>query len=1802
MNTEQLFDLLGALSGHLVAESPQDQKQLKRLHQVLARTALPEDARELKTTRFAFESADVFAPEKISPPRAASLRAVAKKASTRKTEAEYRVFMREMPLRDASLYGSVPAWANGAAVQQTIGPFTHLDGREYWFDFYKIEKLVALYLQGSPEPVMLFKIGTNIRFVHNHLIPVRMTRSYKLRGDIVWIHSRLLAPNAPANFYTGLTIKGGTISFSAPPQIVGDKFTVAPHTNIAVNLNLRQPNVSGADPLSPYGVDARAAELDLPDTLAFHFTAQGRTFDEISDMQWSVYGHQASFQFQPQQPPTYDAALQRVLIPFACSENNFQVSDNQSPFHSLRGDAPITASAWALPAAPIDVANPSPAAGIGGILVRCGKGLASAWSGLQDGDLNLNQPYLLADVGSILLGETSAGNVFGKQEFDLWTDEQNPHGSKLQLQIPSATPLLYLSLAKGNEGVSVLAHADVQSDRPVTVSASALEIRSKNSLVLLSVGKTKKHIYLFDDNMLQDIIDPTQKPLVLPQPISLALHNALFKTTPVSGLFLWGNLADDFVKVTKANLYLTFGLLAYIPTLPDPYAANLSGLRFQFRGSATRSVSSSATVAWATLICNIKWKPLEPQQDDVKVSFQLAPLPAQTQTSTPNAQLARGMVMNHANVSVNSATLHQTHPLFTKFGAHDLTHVDAPSQGRAQSTDAPPDNFNAPLLALQADVPGDEPLPNYRAIWDEATNFLRNELFALLDVSTNADLLGVSFNFFYNRRMAMQRTHNAVHVSDATANEFPLQVQGMDVVSQARNVNVFTVPQVSWEPVVNLTAPDIAGDPQQGYNYYPDDGGPTRIVNNSAQHVALAPIPLTDFLALAFKSNDQFAAAALFGLPFGLAALALLQNKYNAGTGDRPGSTFTIDPKTFGAAPEQFVGARALQLRGGEALRKGESDMFMGSTVQINNVLRFDGSAQGESTLGRTVTEIFNREFLLDPFELIRDRGVPLTRIDLSGYGASSFSNWLNPKATIAETSQAKFDMFVGRTAHEIIQVKSILYPWAIKVVRTITLWRVASGYVYRYDSGWRAESDGKFDFRYYVYVPDPADPAKLIPSERFANYEIHRGVISRLTNIKDIRETDLITRPKGKMAIKPGEKYVDKNGKELTNTTPSNIDFEFELQPVYFDADVEIENPVSGYVTKNINDIEVQVAPGKRILGFVQVAPRGIPITVQTFRDLILTQAGSIGGAFNVVINIANSGQQMRLHRFDVSNSFAANGSDPIFVAAARGSVILPKDGSWSMVKHENGTGQVSPVPSDYAVSLIRIGKIVPAGDDVTVNPAPAQELVRIADPTELLRAPIAQTTNYGFLLSTDTQKALFLTPAFRQNVKQLLTKTPPLFVDAFRIANSKAIFPNIGNAVTDFGQAISLYQNANEFVQNAFTDGGKNVLQVMNILDEAGYALAKANPLKAFDLPNKEFPLIDIGAFKIYLEYKADNAQKIGFKDGNGNPILENRAGALDFNLDSAAGAVADRWKSKMANVGIVVDLGPIKRLMTIKANWDAKNGSEAAYKGNDADPTFPSPQIEFAKELQPVIDILQILQDLQGENYKEAIQNGLKLAMSNKAGSWEYKLEASKEIPVVRFPMPMFLYNDPNAPFKLEAGLKLGVFFNAALKVTTDAKQLLPTAGGYLGFYGRLSVMCVSLSIATVYAIGQVNLDIAASTAVGPSLRMKFGFGAQIVVGLPVVGNVSVMYVVGVEIYTDKTKVVVSAFLLFQGHAELLGGIIGVTITIEAKGTVARITSPEERTDLAAQVTFAIEISLFLVIDISFSTSWSESRQIA
>ena len=215
MNQQELLDLLSSLSGHLQITSREDEKNFERLQEDLSDTVLDKDLASIKGSAFSFEKSDLLFIERIAPRRLTQLDKLSGRIAARTKDPQFRVFVREVPVRNTQLKGSVPPWAGGAAVEKTIGPFLNKDGRRFWFDFYKIEKLVALYIHGKPNPALLFNVSLFRRFIDRNLpLVTDLMHSYRLLPDSIWINSEILASNAPAGYYTGLKIKGGEIILS----------------------------------------------------------------------------------------------------------------------------------------------------------------------------------------------------------------------------------------------------------------------------------------------------------------------------------------------------------------------------------------------------------------------------------------------------------------------------------------------------------------------------------------------------------------------------------------------------------------------------------------------------------------------------------------------------------------------------------------------------------------------------------------------------------------------------------------------------------------------------------------------------------------------------------------------------------------------------------------------------------------------------------------------------------------------------------------------------------------------------------------------------------------------------------------------------------------------------------------------------------------------------------------------------------------------------------------------------------------------------------------------------------------------------------------------------------------------------------------------------------------------------------------------------------------------------------------------------------------------------------------------------
>lgn len=1725
MKTDTLKPQLAHLVGQLKAPGKQ---KIEKLHQALAEQLVHQDLSDMLARPLSFETADVFSPPSISKNLSDRLEKVLKKTK-KDTEPEFRVFRRETPLVTDFGRGGSPAWARGAEPHHSLGPYLGPDGRQFWFDFYPVVKIISIYGPNSNEPLLLFPVKED-KLNNTIQKPSRGKQKLDLEAGSCYILGRLFNPAVPAGQYAGLQIKGGKLTLNGKLTNDHGKLILPAGADLEFQLQLDDKGRTKKINKKKAGSDFLAAELNLPDLFVFTVTHQKLTIDKLSAARWKLYGEENKFSWDQSQSPGYQQALSQVLIPMQAAKVELNVKESLSPFCRLNGSAPISQLAWALPVSAIDTQKPTAATENGGILLQAKSGLQVNWRNLQAGPVSLTAPGIFLNYQQLALNDLSAGNIYAHQQYELWPEETGQYRSTLQLQYTDAFAWWFVANAD-QELMGVAADTELKADRPVQVDGQPLEVRTKASLVLLGYNETEHTIAVYDDNILFDNYEPND-PDALPEPIGIAIRNALFTTTPVNGFFLFGKIDPEQPIINEGNSLLSLGLYHYLPTLPHPYAANLGVIERQLRPIDDRATLNEASNYRARvtqlLIAQVKWEP-----DDTKVSgsevetnFLLAPLPSNGFKLPESGAVDRPVTDNVVSPARNAYSAFANN--FAGDTGSTATHASA---ARKESNEGR---------------------------WDDYFDVLTNEAFALLDVSTQADLMGISFNYIGDETHLFMTTYD---VEEDGENAAILQIKGLDLSTQARYARAFTVPQISWEPLINLTPAAVSGDPIAGWNLYPNDGGPTRFGTTGTELVPLEPVPVVEHLVESFHNENKPNSAtwALFALPFGMKAFAMLQR--TNGQIKKDTDLKLLQP----LFPNDLRGGLQLLAMAGQPPNEGEDNVFRGATFQLNNVLTANGQETFAYTLGAVVSEIFNREFMLDPFPGVRDRGVPLKRIDFSGYGASTMSDWRNRNAMIAQTSQARFNVFKGRTAHEVIQVRSLIYPWGIRVVRTITIFRVSTGFVYRFDSGWQAESDGLFDFSYRVPIEDNDPNVPNIVEARESPYEIHPGIVRGLYNVREIIDTEDILPyetvwNKSQNGAHPlDQTFINADKAEEPVTSPTSVDV--KLTPVYFNADVAINGLVQGGTNGRV--------PSKKILGFVQVAPAAQPLSPVLFRGLLNYQLGAIGGSLDCTIAMANTQQQMRINRFEMSPSVKANNDagDPIFAAIARGSVVLPKDGSWSMVQQAENNGEVSPIPDASSLPVIQVGKMnkVQKQDsegntyfEMALPSVNSNQKWRLANAVDLLRPPQPDTVNFAFLQNTGTQKALFRVPAFQRGVSHLLSEVPD-FADGYRLINSTGIFPNIQDA-------IPMPLNGS----------------VVDILEE-GFQMIQGNIPKEIEvpLPSEPLMLVDEAPYlKIYIEYKDDSSN-----------------GKLNFGLDALGADTGKKWLSKMDNIRMVVDLGPIERMLIVSGKFDAEKGAE---------PGFINPVIKFNETyLQPIIDLLTILSTLSKNpadpaSYGDLLQKGLEIAMSNTADSWEYRMHAVKEIPVIKFPPPAVA--SAADPLKIEAGLRVGCYFNQPFKLTSDIEQLLPSAGAFLEFYGRISVMCASVGAATIYATGSVNLALAADIKLGPTLSMSYGFGAEIVVGLPVAGNVSLLFMVGVDIYMDQQVLVVGAFLLFKGRAEILGGIVTIQIMIEAKGSITKSISGPDRTEMMAQVTFAIDISIAWVISFSFSESWDETRYVA
>lgn len=1488
-------------------------------------------------------------------------------------------------------------------------------------------------------------------------------KKYNVGDGSIWMRADKFASGLNNTHYTGLKITGGMLELSEEHNIINDTITINSFESFNLKLNLNNSFVNTCT--GKEGIDARNAVIKLPESVELKFATGKFSVKALSLSSWELYGDERNFTWQQNGAVVFNTFLNRLVIPLDTDKARFEIVNCSSDFFNISEKAKVISCGWCLNVAQMNTSQPFAVGGNGALAILCGNGLQNKWKGLAElpGIIKMNAPLIMSEPGKFSVSDAFPLFKQHTEIYSLWKrDISGEIRTSTELLLKKNKPFIYYCDQAGYESIAASVDANFETDKPYKADGSSVSPKTIDSLYIKYVTPTLHNMFVYDLDMLLQA-NPSFNHLKKPEIYQFAITNAYMITTPPSSLLLTGSYDDENI-IVNGMLNIAYGLFILTPILPHPYTANLQLTEFGVNAERLREIQE--ITQWYPLLTNY---------------------------------IMSTCVWDDANI-VDGNSVNVDFELLTDL-FRSLTNLPTG-----------PEVTNQALAQLtQQDI-----LEELSLIHNGFTNndtYGRN-LFSLLDLSTHYDLFGVNM-IWSGRRYEGIRYGSATTISTGV-----VTIEKMNLQTPMSLLNAFTLPHISWEPVNNKAKTSEPNYPPEGILSFRDNGPPTIFSQLDNNPVVIDPLKHLERFRENIINKDKFS-YIIFSLPHGKVSLALLHHFSDEYASVRGNYNF-IRP-AFKFSGNNVKGGIQFRV---SANKENNRPMLEGMTNQLSNLVHKNFNIP-ESILGGIVHQIFQNDFYLKKGTSdseIKADGVPVTHIDFSGYGASTYSNWRNPEARIAQVSQTLFNILVGRVSHEIVQVVSILCPWGIKVVRTITLYRNNNAVIYREDSGWVAQSNGLFDFYFKLESGEIKNP-----------FSFHPGLVKGLFNVHNIKEIDE-PHIEFKYNVGPDDYYFDSATKTVMKGPSATLE-PAEFAAVTFDADVVIENISSGESNGKVS--------GKSFKGYLQILPQAVPINASAMKEIFNRQQNSIGGSVDCTMKIGGSEQLMKVNRIDVSASFQnGNINDHIFVVSAKGSIQLPSEGSWSIVEVDKGSGEVAPVANKSSVPVIRKGERDRSSKDFKVNGNDKISRIAFADS---LMGNNNFTKRFGYVQNTGSQKLLLNDPSIDQNAPAQLLSEAPLLADTYRLLNSKGPFPNLNNVIS--------IESVTKAITNIIPEGLQKIVN-FNLPGDL-----------SFDIIGK-----DKEPLHMYVKYKTSSP--------------------VSYFTDSKGASPSDKWKSELENISVAVDVGPFKELLTIKGDMKAKSSFDTG---------FEKPELVLCDDLKPIYDILEFLANLDPTNPVEALKKALKVYMSNSADSWEYKFKAEKEIPVVKFPFDPVNYNSPTTPLKLDAYFKIGCYFNQPIKIPNAIDELMPSAGAYLELGADLRVMCFSLAAATVYATGRAQVGLAADIKSGPSLYFKFGFGIELCVGLPVIGSVSVMYLVGVDMKLTTKELVVGAFLYFRGRAEILGGIVTITIQIEAAGKIQKQLNGGPTSCIAA-CTFALDISIFLIINISFTETWEESRQIA
>jgi len=1025
------------------------------------------------------------------------------------------------------------------------------------------------------------------------------------------------------------------------------------------------------------------AKVTPPASISITFPASGTPTATFSGCSSTLYGEHIGCS-PANLPVVVNSTLGLLYIPGHASTADFKPHPVAGKMVELSGSAKILTAGWALMVS--QSATPltlGTAYGSGAFAIAFAAGLKCQWTGL-------NSPE--AEAGGFLMADNTAVAV------------ELISGSPAGVLVEQKFALWQDQDSPSGRSCELVAAR--QAGQTLTYALSGTEeilelgaiLEAQLDRPVLASGARVPAIFVEGIVMLRHAgainrlmaFSAAPLPEAVPTAFPMALDNALLEVSEPLALYVSAKTDADF-NARSGFCYLLFAYLLAELYLPDPYTGGLAAGTTEDAPTTFGGQNESGSAAAGFLLSSATWTTPD------NVALRLSDT-AHTHPTAPPASEA----------SSDPDVLDSIYNGWEHLGLEPIVSLENTALENAGLTPA----VAKPDALQPQDIVKSPPPPSLPQ---------SPEGVMLLDLSTRASQLGVEV--VTGERQNLQYT-----------------IDGLSVRGPAHLLPLTTLPAIAWEPMYNLSTAIDAGVNNFDLLHPPNDGPFTQVRAETATLIPIAPLQSLQAVLDAGPGGFN----AQLTLPFGMVA-ALDSNPQN-GTilSDinlvQPSFSATLTPTGV-----PYTGAWQLSFSAPDPT--DPDPVLSGRTyLRTPDDNPASGLSYGEMVLGTDVSGIFSSRF--DPPEgSAIGTGVPVRRYDLTGYGASTFSEWTNTTPASTDVIKTFFHVLVGRTSHEVIQVQSVVYPWAIKVVRTITIDRQASGAVQRYDSGWQAASDGVFKF---------PGATGITPEQ------VHAGLIGGVINVKNIQQLGLPMFTQGS---------PDAPGAGGSPPQPMSI----QVQPVTFDADVIIQPQhvvtQGGVKQADLEGNQHTCVPSTGITGYIGLQ-YDYHLSMTDMVNFPALAAGA-GGPIKATINVGGANSLLRATEFDATpiQDTAVSGGLGL-ACAVRGIPKLSSDGSWSVASRTQSQTAPVPLAANAATPVVQ--------PNASGGSTPGSQ-IHYADPADIFRlAPgfnPAPATLYGFLQSTGTQSNLLSRPILTVGSQHLGLG------DALNVAHAGALLGAIGN-----------------------------------------------------------------------------------------------------------------------------------------------------------------------------------------------------------------------------------------------------------------------------------------------------------------------------------------------------------------------------------------------------------------------------------